>query len=109
MLDFDLIKNVLIVGMAAGIITTSLVQKFKWLMPSSGYIPFLSFVISMVVGTLFALTFSNIGIIDALWVGLFAFIGADMLYQAFKDKIFTPFGDGKDNPILIERDDLDEL
>lgn len=91
MLDFDLIKNVLIIGIASGIVTSAVVQKIKEGMRSKKYLILINFVVSMVVGPLFALTFSSASIIDSLWVGLFSFVGADILYQVFEDKIFKPF------------------
>ncbi len=105
MLDFELIKNVLIIGIASGIVTSSLVQKIKENLKRKKWLIFISFVVSMVIGTLFALTFSSANFIDALWAGLFSFIGADMLYQMFEDKIFKPFsslGNTIDIPIENE-------
>jgi len=61
----------------------------------------------MIIGTLFALSFSSESLIYALWSGLFAFIGAESLYQAFSDKIFKPFAE-MDRTIKIERDDNNE-
>lgn len=104
MLNLNLVKNILIIGISAGVITTALVQKIKIYAPTSKCIPLISFIVSMIVGTLFALNFSNIGIIGSLWVGLFTFIGADALYKTFEDKVFTPFAN-MDNTINIERDD----
>jgi len=93
MLDFELIKNILIIGIACGIVTTALVQKIKENLKTKRWIILISFLVNMVVGTLFALTFSNASFKDSLWAGLFSFIGADMLYQAFEDKIFKSFSD----------------
>lgn len=91
MLDFDLIKNILIIGIACGIVTTTLVQKIKESLNTKKWIILISFIVNMVVGTLFALSFSSASIIDCLWAGLFSFLGADMLYQMFEDKIFKSF------------------
>lgn len=91
MLNFELIKNVLIVGIGAGIITTALVQKIKEGLKTKKYLVLISFIVSMIIGTLFAKYFSDLSIIYCLWAGLFSFIGADVLYKTFEDKIFTPF------------------
>ena len=91
MLKFELIKNVLIVGIGAGIITTALVQKIKEGLKTKKYLILISFIVSMIIGTLFAKYFSDLSIIYCLWAGLFSFIGADVLYKTFEDKIFTPF------------------
>lgn len=104
MLDFDLIKNVLIVAMASGIITTSFVQKIKETIhfKKSNRLVIISFLVSLTLGTLFALSFSDTNIINSLWVGLFSFIGADIIYKMFEEKIFTPFKD-------IYKDDVVEI
>lgn len=91
MLDFNLIKNVLIVGIGAGIITTALVQRIKEVLKTKKYLVLISFIVSMVIGTLFAKYFSDLSIVYCLWAGLFSFINADALYKTFEDKIFTPF------------------
>ncbi len=110
MLNFDLIKNTLIVGMASGIVTTSLVQKIKRCLPSKKWLCPISFIISMIIGTLFSLSFSTASIIDSLWAGLFSFIGADMLYQMFEDKIFKSFSSlNKTISIPIENEIKGEL
>ena len=93
MLNLELIKNLLIISMASSVITTSLVQKIKesFTFKKSSFIIIVSFVVSMIFGTLFALTFSNAELKESLWVGLFSFVGADTLYKAFEDKIFKSF------------------
>lgn len=93
MLNFSLLKNILIIAIASGIITTSLVQKIKesFRLKKSNRFVIISFIISMTIGTLFALSFSDASIIDALWIGLFSFIDADTLYKMFEEKIFTPY------------------
>ena len=47
----------------------------------------------MVIGTLFSLTFTDLNMINSLWVGLTSFIGADTVYKTFEDKIFKSFGE----------------
>ena len=91
MLDFVLLKNILVVGIASGIITTALVQKIKSILKTKKYLIIISFIVSMSIGTLFAISFASISIINALWAGLFSFVGADTLYQMFEDKIFKSF------------------
>ena len=44
---------------------------------------------SMFIGVLFSLTFTNLSIMETLWVGLISFIGADAIYKTFEDKIFN--------------------
>ena len=116
MLKFDLIKNVLIVAIASGIITTNLVQKIKENLKNKNHLCLISFGISMVIGTLFSMCFSDLTIVYSLWVGLMTFIGADLLYKAFEDKIFKPFSKlnevvevPKENEILFEVEDEKQI
>lgn len=111
-MNIELLKIVLIVALSSSIITTALVQKIKegFNFKKSKTIVIVSFFISMVIGTLFALSFSELILINCLWVGLISFIGADAIYKAFEDKIFTKFSDlqPKEEIIEIERSDINE-
>ena len=93
-MNFDLLKQVLLISIGSSIITTTLVQKIKegFKFKSSKNIIASSFGVSMVVGTLFSLTFTDLNFVNSLWVGLISFIGADAVYKTFEDKIFKSFG-----------------
>ena len=91
MLDFDLIKNVLVVAIAGSIITTAIVQKIKEMVSNKKVLSVLSLLISLVIGTLFSICFSDLSIVDGIWVGVNTWVGADAIYKTFEDKIFTPF------------------
>lgn len=107
MLDVSLLKNVLIVAISSSIISTSLVQLIKEATLSKKYLLIISFVISMIIGVLFSLSFTDLSIFDSLWVGLISFIGADTIYKTFEDKIFNSLSSL--NPvILIERTDRND-
>ena len=91
MLDFNLIKLVLISALASSIITTACVQKVKENLKSKKYLTLISFGISMIIGTLFSHCFSNLSLVNNLWSGFITFLGADLIYNSFEDKIFKPF------------------
>ena len=91
MLDFNLIKLVLISAIASSIITTATIQKVKENLKSKKYLWIISFAISMIVGTLFSYCFSGLSLVNDFWVGLISWIGADAIYKSFEDKIFKPF------------------
>lgn len=93
MLYFDMLKNILIIGIAAGIVTASIIQKIKSTLTSKKYLVLINFLVSMIIGPLFALTFSDVTLVESLWSGLFSFVGADVLYQTFENKIFKPFSE----------------
>lgn len=93
MLNIELLKAILVIAIASGVIMTALVQKIKESIniKDSKIIVVISFITNMVLGTLFALWFSDVVLISALWVGLFSFIGADLIYKALEDKVFKSF------------------
>ncbi len=91
MLDSELLKSILMIALASSIITTAVIQKVKEGLNQKKYLLLTSFVVSMVIGTLFSLTFSTANIIESLWVGLICFIGAGTIYQMFEDKIFKSY------------------
>lgn len=103
MLNFTLIRNILIISIASSIISTSLIQRIKEGTRSKKFILLKSFIVSMIIGISFTLTFTDTTIINSLWVGLISFIGADAIYKAFEDKIFDSFS-SLENVIYIERD-----
>jgi len=97
-MKIELIKALLIIASAAGIISSAFVQKFKSisLIKCSSCLIYISFTISMIFGVVFTL-------IDSLWVGLFSFLEADTLYKAFEDKIFASYS-SINNITEIKRD-----
>ena len=62
MLDYEILKSVLIVSVASSIISTSLVQQIKEACKSTKCIYIYSFIISFIIGITFSLTFSNLSI-----------------------------------------------
>jgi len=103
-MNIDLIKTLLIIAMSSSIISTALVQKIKSMsfIKSSDCVIYISFGVSMLLGFVFTISFTDYNIINSLWVGLFSFLGADSLYKAFEGKIFTPYSD-MNNIIEIDR------
>lgn len=104
MLNITLLKNILIISMASSIISTALVQRLKEAFKKRKYIILKSFIVSMIIGIIFSYSFTDITLINSLWVGLISFIGADAVYKAFEDKIFPSFS-SLENVIYIERND----
>jgi len=96
MLDFELIKLVLIAALSSSIITTAIIQKIKEHLKTKNYLWYISLGVSIIFGTLFALCFSELSLVNCLWVGLISWIGADAIYKTFEDKIFTSFSKMKE-------------
>lgn len=95
MLDFEMIKLVLISAVASSIITTASVQKAKENITNKKYLSLASFLISMIIGTLFSYCFSDLSLINDLWAGFMTYLGADVIYKTFEEKIFKPFSEMK--------------
>ena len=103
-MDLELLKQILIVGISASIFSTAIIQKIKEQLKSKKWLFFISLVISIGIGIFFTLTFAELDIIDAFWVGISTWVGSDTIYRAFEDKIFKKFSD-INNITEIKRED----
>ena len=93
MLNISLLKNLLIVAMAVSTITVIFIQKTKRFLPTSKLIPLYSLIINMLCGYFFSKTFTrDINNIEAIWIGLFSFLGADAIYTGLEGKL-APFSE----------------
>lgn len=104
MLDIELLKQILMVSIASGCVTTLTIQKIKEQIKTKKYLFIISFIVSMVIGTLFSKAFSEATWIYSLWSGFFTWIDANLIYAALEDKIFAKYGD-MEKTTHIERDD----
>lgn len=91
MLNIDLLKNVLIIATVGGIASSLLIQKIKEVLSSKKWLVLISFIVNMIIGTLFAKCFSNIEWLYCAWSGLFGFVDASILYGLLEDKVFKSF------------------
>lgn len=103
-MKLELLKQVLIVGISASIFSTAIIQKIKEQLKSKKWLFFISLVISIGIGIFFTLTFAELDIIGAFWVGISTWVGSDTIYRAFEDKIFKKFSD-INNITEIKRED----
>lgn len=106
-MNLEIIKQILIVSIAASIVSTATIQKIKEQLKSKKWLFFTSLISSITIGITFALSFTELSIINSIWVGLITWIGADVIYKSFEDKIFKKFSD-IEQIIEIKRDDLDD-
>ncbi len=86
-MDIELLRNLLIIAIMLAVVTTAFVQKTKVLFKTSNFIELYSFVVNVAFSVAFCLSFTDVSIINSLWVGLFAFLGADTLYKTFEGKL----------------------
>lgn len=107
-MDLEIIKQILIVSIAASIVSTATIQKVKEQLKSKKWLFFASLISSIVIGITFALSFTELSLINSIWVGLITWLGADAIYKSFEDKIFKKFSD-IEQVTEIKRDDQDEL
>lgn len=108
-IDLELIKFVAIAGIGASVISTPVIQKIKEMLPSKKFLKLIACIISIAIGECFTLSFSDLGAVNGIWVGLITWAGASAIYQALENKLFTPFGEiNKDDEIIIDRDDVNE-
>ena len=95
MLDMDLLKQVLVIAIASGCVTTLTVQKIKEQVTKKKWLFLISFLVSIIIGTLFAKSFSEATWVYCVWSGFFTWLNANLLYSALEDKVFKPFSEMK--------------
>lgn len=112
MFNFNYLKELLLISIALSIITCTLIQKTKIFFKSSKYITIYSFIVNMLIGVIFALTFTKIKFPQYLWIGFFSFLGADSIYKTLEGKIssYTELIDKKNLSIskdnIINKEDM---
>lgn len=104
-MNLEIIKQILIVSIAASIVSTATIQKIKEQLKSKKWLFFVSLISSIGIGIAFALSFTELSLINSIWVGLITWIGADAIYKSFEDKIFKKFSD-IEQVVEIERNDV---
>ncbi len=77
----DIISNASI----ASLIATQAIQYLKDNFKINNSVIFA--ILEFIIGTLFSLSFTNLGIINSLWCGFIVIIGAEALYKIFKGKL----------------------
>ena len=86
-MDIELLRNLFIIAIILAIVTTAFIQKTKGIFKTSKFIELYSFVVNLAFSVAFCMSFTDVSIVNSLWVGLFAFLGADTLYKAFEGKL----------------------
>lgn len=89
MLKIDYLEQLLVIAIALSSITCAFIQKTKLYFKSSKYLSLYSFIVNMVIGIIFCITFTNISFPNSLWIGFFSYLGADTLYKTLEGKILS--------------------
>lgn len=87
MIDMELLQELLIIAIAVSVIAVAFIQKTKGMFKKSKWINLYSFIVNMILGVIFCLSFTEASITNSLWVGLFSYIGADTLYKSLEGKL----------------------
>ena len=86
MINFDTLYELVKISFITGSIGTLFVQKIKcntWL-KNDCVVVFISFFISVILGTFFTLSFTEFPFKYAIWVGVFSFVEAEALFNILK-------------------------
>ena len=106
MFKIEYLKQLLIISIALSTITCTLIQKTKFLLKSSKWITFYSFLINMLVGIIFCISFTDISFPNSLWIGLFSFLGADSIYKTLEGRISSYTDIISKNTISIPKENI---
>ncbi len=106
MFHIEYLQQLLIISIALSAITCAIVQKTKSILKSSKLITLYSFIINMVIGVVFCITFTDINIPNSLWIGLFSFLGADSIYKSLEGKISSYTDILNRKSITISKDNI---
>ncbi len=106
MFNFDYLKELLLIAIALSTITCTFIQKTKFLFKSSKFITLYSFIVNILVGIIFSVTFTSISFPNSIWIGVFAFLGADSIYKSLEGKLASYSSISNKNTIEIEKDNI---
>jgi len=109
LLDFEKIYELLRISLITGAINSLFIQKLKCKFISNDCIIILISVISSIlIGTLFTLTFTSFELNYAFWVGLFTFVHAEAIFNVLKKASNIQNDNSNDSKDNENEDDLGE-
>lgn len=106
MLKLSILQEMLIVSIALSAVTCALVQKTKRCFKCSAHLCLYSFIVNLVLGILFCITFTSITFPESLWVGFFSFIGADTIYKSLEGKLKSYSELTRSETVTIEKENI---
>ncbi len=106
MFNINYLRDFLIISIALSTITCALVQKTKIFFKSNKYITLYSFIINIIVGIIFCITFTDISFPNNLWIGFFSFLGADSIYKTLEGKISSYKDIMSEKTVAISTDNI---
>ena len=87
MFHIEYIKELLLLSILLSTISCTFIQKTKVFLPNSKTVIIYSFILNIGFGILFCMTFTDMDIIDSLWIGLFTFLGANSIYKTLEGRL----------------------
>ncbi len=106
MLKLTLLQQMLVVSIALSTITCAFVQKTKRKFKCSDCLCIYSFIVNMICGILFCLSFTTIEFPESLWVGFFSFIGADTIYKSLEGKLASYSSLVRKGDVVIPKENI---
>lgn len=106
MLKIEFLEELFIIAIALSTITCTFIQKTKRYMPNSKCLPMYSFLVNLIAGVVFCITFTDITFPTSIWVGVFSFLGADTLYKALEEKLLSYTNIINKNQITISKENI---
>lgn len=84
-MNLNTLIDMLTTSSLASLIVTQTIQYIKDNFKINNCFVFV--ILEFIIGTLFALSFTNLGLVNSLWCGFIVIIGAESLYKIFKGKL----------------------
>ena len=84
-MNLNILTDILTTSSLASLIATQTIQYIKDNFKINNC--FIFIIIEFSVGTLFSLSFTDLGLVNSLWCGFIVIIGAEALYKIFKGKL----------------------
>ncbi len=106
MLNFEFLRELLVISIILSTITCAFIQKTKKQFKNSKCLPIYSFIVNMTIGVIFCISFTEISFPTSLWVGLFSFIGADSLYKSLEGKLASYTDIVNRNKVAIPKENI---
>ena len=110
-MDYSKLTATLIVALIASLIIPAIMQKIKKSLKSKKNLELISMIVSIIIGCLFALSYSDLQLVYCFWAGIFSIIGTSGIYQILENKIFKSYSSMQETITVPAKDvkSLEEL
>ena len=105
-MNTQLLINQLTVAILSSAIAIPTIQRFKNWIPNQRFVELFSVIVSGVIGFVFSVFYTELGMVDAGFVAFYSVVGAEGIYKLLGEKLQTY--QGKDVPYGIEPKEVNE-